>query len=289
MSQPLVVALEKLLASETTSAGSALTPAQREALDRFARQTGAVRIQPAGRGVVYQIVHRTVLEEHLQSLRPHAAEALSKKLPERARNIASLRSSKTGSDTHATHYLLLKAISPGVRWTQGEGRVLDLSSQTEVAGVAALAIQANDTWHSDHPLWLVENQALFDRLDWLPPDATGSIAYYAGQLPGWLLAWLATRRSQKIILFPDYDGIGLANYARLLEATQMPCEFWLMPGWQRKLPQYGNREIWRDNRAQFEAALQRLPLDALAPELAALCQALRAQGLALEQEAVWAP
>ena len=287
MSQPLVVALEKLLAGEITTAGSTLTPAQREALDRFARQTGAVRIQPAGRGVAYQVVHRPVLEEHLQSLRPHAAATLSKELPERARNIASLRSSKCGTDTHATHYLLLKAIGPDVRWSQGEGRALDLSAQTAIAGVAALAIQPDDAWRSDHPLWLVENQALFDRLDWLPPHATGSIAYYAGQLPAWLLAWLATPRCQQIILFPDYDGIGLANFSRLLEASQTPCEFWLMPGWQRKLQQYGNQQIWRDNHAQFEAALQRLPLETLAPEFAALCQALRTRGLALEQEVVW--
>lgn len=289
MSLPLIAALEKLLAGEATTAGSTLTPAQRAALDCFARQTGAVRIQPAGRGVVYQIVHRPVLEEHLRSLRPHASEDLKADLPERARNIASLRASKTGADTHVTHYLLLKAIGPDVRWTRGEGWGLDLSAQTEVAGVAALAIQADDTWHSEHPLWLVENQALFDRLDWLPPDATGSIAYYAGQLPAWLLAWLTTPRSQQIILFPDYDGIGLANYARLLEASRTPCEFWLMPGWQRKLPQYGNQQIWRDNHAQFEAALQCLQLATLAPEFAALCQALRVQGLALEQEAVWAP
>lgn len=287
MSQPLVAALEKLLAGETTTAGSTLTPAQRAALDRFARQTGAVRIQPAGRGVAYQIVHRPVLEEHLQSLRPHAPENLSKNLPERARNVASLRSSKSGTDTHATHYLLLKAIGPDVYWSQGEGKTLDLSEQTAIAGVAALVIQPDDAWCSDHPLWLVENQALFDRLDWLPPDATGSVAYYAGQLSAWLLAWLATPRCQQIILFPDYDGIGLANYARLLEASQTPCEFWLMPGWQRKLQQYGNHQIWRDNHTQFEAALQRLPLQYLNSEFAVLCQALRVQGLALEQESVW--
>ncbi len=40
-----------------------------------------------------------------------------------------------------------------------------------VLGAAALAIHAGSTWRSEHPLWLVENQALFDRLDWLPSSS----------------------------------------------------------------------------------------------------------------------
>ena len=301
MSRTLVAALARLLevSGEASQAGtchaSAFTASQRQALEDLGRKTGALRLKPGGRGSVYEIVSLEVLTTHLRSLRPQRAVDIDPSIPRRAANIAHSRSSKGRAHGHDLHYLLVKAISGGVFWrgkseaqNDEEERVFDLTHATNAAGAGVLAISEEDHWRSDQPLWLVENQALFDRLDWLPFGSHGTVAYYAGQLPGRLLKWLAYRpRASEVIVFPDYDGVGLLNYARLLESCVGPKSFWLMPNWQTLLKTYGSHAVWQNTRSDFENALPRL-LAAEAPkEVIEMCAALRAQGLALEHEAVW--
>lgn len=290
MSRALAAALEKLLAAPAPDrvAATLFTPAQRRALDAFARQTGALRLVTQGNGVSYQVRDRALALLHCRQLRPTTQAGLSPDLPARAGNIARMRDSKARAHGHAIAYLLLKAIGPGVRWERGDGVGLDLSQATRDAGVAAIAISAEDAWHTAGPVWLVENQALFDRLDWLPPEAHGSVLYYGGQLSGLLLAWLGQRaRGERLVFFPDYDGVGLLNYCRLRERSRAPVTFWLMPHWQQLLQTYGSNTLWRKTSAQFHRALQRLPGGTMPAELALLCQALAAHGLALEHETVW--
>lgn len=288
MSRALADALDRLLAGQGSAAATSFTPAQRRELDAFARQTGAVRRVAQGRGVSYQVSDMALAQAHLAALRPMARDQLDPLLPARANHIARMRNSKGGSHGHGTGYLLLKAAGPDVTWQNGEGVRLDISSATHSAGVAGLAFTPADDWHSAQPVWLVENQALFDRLDWLPAGTHGSIVYYGGQLSNLLLDWLAQRsRTDRIMFFPDYDGVGLLNYCRLVEKTQSECEFWLMPGWQDLLRKYGSNGIWQNTCKDFHVAYARLEQRGMAPELNALCQALSLHGLALEHEAVW--
>lgn len=288
MSRALIAALEKLVTNETDVPASALTAAQRVTLNEFARTTGAVRTKPHGAGLVYQIANLPLLQEHLKSLRPHRAEDLIDSLPARAANIAKTRNSKGKGHRHAHYYLLIKPIGPKVTWHHEDGRTLDLSGVSAIAGAGALAIQADDAWYTEQPLWLVENQALFDRLDWLPPDANGTITYYGGQIHGQLLNWLAARRrTPELIFFPDYDGVGLLNYAKLLETACCPCIFWLIPDWKMLLQKYGNHFVWQNTLSDFHAALPRLQAAKMTDEIQELCFALSTSGLALEHEAIW--
>jgi hypothetical protein len=134
----------------------------------------------------------------------------------------------------------------------------------------------------------VENQALFDRLDWLPPRSNGTVAYYAGHLPGRLLNWFACRpRASEVIIFPDYDGVGLLNYAKLLEVCCSPTTFWVMPDWRNLLKTYGTNQVWQNTQLDFQAALPRLKAAGAPEEVIELCAALSDQGLALEHESVW--
>ena len=288
MSRALADALDKLLNTPGASAATLFTPAQRRQLDVFARHTGALRLITQGRGASYLVTNATLARAHLAQLRPVAIAALDASLPARANNIARMRDSKGRGHTHAKGYLLLKAIGAHVTWQRGDGAVFDLSASTALAGAAAIAIETDDAWHTDAPLWLVENQALFDRLDWLPLDAHGSIAYYGGQLSNLLLDWMAQRaRAGAIVFFPDYDGVGLLNYARLREKSRAPVDFWLMPDWAARLQKYGSNRVWQNTRKDFAAALNRLDAPGMPVALTALCQAMSAQGLALEHEAVW--
>ena len=292
MSKTLQAALAKLIEHPEGLPASALTPAQRKVLEAWGRNTGAMHATPSGRGVIYKVRDSSVLNAHLQSLRPHSQDALPASLPQRAANIALARNSKGRAHSHSTHYLLLKSVGDHVIWRNAEGRMLHLAEATATAGVGALAVQADDTWHSEQPLWLVENQALFDHLDWFPQGQASSIAYYAGQLNGKLLEWLASQaRTPKLVLFPDYDGVGLQNFARLKKLSITPPRLWMIPKWRELLQTYGSASLWQNTRLQFEAASQALLHGALESdtenEWLELIQAMRETGLALEQEVVW--
>lgn len=288
MSRALADALEKLLAHAEQAPASVFTPGQRSALDQLARTTGFLIARPQGRGVSYRIGNRAGLEAHLRTLRPDTAATLAQDLPRRAANIATHRDSKAGFAHHSFHYLLLKAVGADVCWRNDDGRALDLSAFTESAGAGVLAIQDGDNWQSDQTLWLVENQALFDNTSWLPQHTRASIAYYAGQIPSRLITWLAHQsRAPEVVLFADYDGVGLQNFVRLRENIATPCTFWLMPNWHDLLRKYGSNQIWLNTHADFAAATTRLAALHPPAELLALCAAMSREGLALEHEAVW--
>ena len=293
MSDPLAAALRRLHLSAVPVPASQFTEAQRKALGEFLRRSqGAIRHSTQGRGAVYEIVRPEAIELELRRLLPGAVEPISEALTGRSRNIAQARDSKAGVQAHERGYLLVKAIVPEVAWHSARKGCLDVAAVCRVAGAAALEITPEDDWCTEQPLWLVENQAVFERMDWLPSGASGSLVYYGGNLTRLQLAWLARRRrTPEILHFPDYDGVGLQNYASLLEAAFDPVQLWLMPGWRDLLRRFGNARIWQENRLRFDAVARRLaqrdpPLD---PEVAHLLQELRACGLALEQEAVWLP
>ncbi|MBC7501554.1 MAG: hypothetical protein H7315_13810 [Herminiimonas sp.] len=122
----------------------------------------------------------------------------------------------------------------------------------------------------------------------MPPDAHGSLVYYGGQLSNLLLEWTAhCNRAEKIIFFPDYDGVGLLNYARLVEKSITAVEFWLIPNWQPLLQKYGNNAVWQNTRPDFEAAVFRIKNHKILRELAELYERMSTSGLALEHDAVW--
>lgn len=281
--QTLRAALLKLQNKGSVPA-SQFTLAQRNALDRFARQTGAVSCQRLGRGEVYCVCDPAIFEAHVIELSPQLGHSIAQQLPLRAQHVAHARNSKARHHQHCSYYPLLKAVGDSVTWREGEcGAELALSTLTHDFGAATLCVQSNDAWHTEQTLWLVENQALFDRTDWLPEGTLATLMYYGGQLDGRLLTWLSRRsRASRVILFPDYDGVGLANFARLYEVLGDACECWLMPQWESKLARYGSNLLWRATLRHFAGAVDHLP--AYLRELTTQMQRL---GLALEQEAVW--
>jgi hypothetical protein len=80
------------------------------------------------------------------------------------------------------------------------------------------------------------------------------------------------------MFFPDYDGVGLLNYCRLIEKVQSECEFWLMPGWRDLLRKYGSNSVWQNTCKEFNAALAHLEQRGMPPEPDQLCQALSLHG-----------
>jgi len=117
------------------------------------------------------------------------------------------------------------------------------------------------------------------------------LVYYAGQLSDVLLQWLSEqKRTNEVILFPDYDGIGLTNYARLVNSLHpdSTLHFYWLPDWENKLATFGNAEIWLKTRVQFENAFEKLSaMNALNDDLIKLGHLSQQHGKALEQESIW--
>lgn len=290
MSRVLAGGLIKLYRSSGSVPVSQFTDAQRGALDDYGRQTGAIHSAVSGRGRVYEVVRRTGIELKLKELRPGAIEDIDASLPFRAQNIALSRSSKAGRRRHQSGYLLIKNAGITALWqSQTQGR-MDVAKQCNIGGVSALQISPQDDWFTTEPLWLVENQALFDDLSWIPAGTRGSVIYYAGQLSNLQLEWFRHRcRASQIVHFPDYDGVGLLNYARLAKVSTCPVDFWLIPGWEELLQRYGNAELWQKTRSQFNSAKGAISEEkgSASAELTLLMDKMIQAGLALEHEAVW--
>ena len=316
---PLYSALKRLLEADGNLPTSALTASQYKELTEFGLRTRSVNYTKSGRGGLFRVVEPLVVEQHWRELCPVEADEMNQAWPERSRNLASFRDTKQGPTQHCFHHVFLKAVSScdqnaklsdqrvhaphpataeqcsGVKemvsWKRGQ-TTLDLSQTTRDIGIAALSLNSDDGWYTDQPVWLIENQAPFDRTDWFPAtEPSASLIYYAGQIPAKLLDWLAIHpRTSDLVLFPDYDGVGLSNFWRLYEKLEGRCRLWLMPDWRNKLTRYGNAKLWQKTRQDFDLAFSRIsscPFDPALSDTLELMFAMQEKGLALEQESVW--
>jgi hypothetical protein len=283
-------AIKRLLDSEGPLKQSEFSIAVRKQLDEFALRTRQIEVMREGRGTVYRILNRAGLQNYFQQLHPIDPSALPEDLPDRSRNIGVNRNSKKGRSGHETHYLLMKSWDEDVVWQNGEC-ALPVATLTRQFGAAVLQINTYQAWYCNRKLLLVENQALFDRTDWLESDFDGCLIYYAGQISDLMLNWFSLiPRCPRLVLFPDYDGVGLNNYVRLAEAlhNETALNFFWMLNWQRKLVKFGDPNIWSNTRTQFENAFSRLENMGLAEEcFMELANLSQRHGKTLEQEAIW--
>jgi hypothetical protein len=289
MSQALVKALTRLIEVYPDSiAGSTLTSSQKKLLEEFSRKTQSVQVTPKGRGVVYGILDMDVVKVTLEQLAPN--QNVSPSAPQRAVNIASTRSSKQGRVGHDVTYVLAKAVANPL-WESSGGPTDHLNVATEEFGVFSLEVggERNRDLNTHHSIWLVENQALFDRLDWLPNNEPTTVIWYRGQLHNKLIDWLSVpERAPKVYFFADYDGVGLSNFRRLNERLKERAEFWMMPNWKELLNRYGQNQLWVDTAREFNSFLENNSnLLVQSSHLQALVLEMQTNGLALEQESIW--
>lgn len=289
MSQVLAKALTRLIEAYPDSiAGSILTPSQKKQLDEFSRKTQSVQVTPKGRGVVYGILDMDVVKVTLEQLAPNQNVPTS--APQRAVNIASTRSSKQGRVGHNVTYVLAKTVANPL-WEVSGVLTEHLNAATEEFGVISLEVggERNRGLNTRHSIWLVENQALFDRLDWLPNNEPTTVIWYRGQLHKKLIDWLSVpERAPMVYFFADYDGVGLNNFRRLNERIKERAEFWMMPNWKELLNRYGQNQLWVDTAREFDS-FERNSQTILeeSTEVRELVTEMKKHGLALEQEAVW--
>lgn len=286
----LINSLNRLLVGNVELTASAFTVKQRTELEQFARDTRLISITKKGRSIKYQISNKEGVINFINSQQPLTDQQLDSSLPDRSRNIGKEKNSKKGITAHESCYLLMKSWNQNLQWLNESSEMIP-AVLTDSFGVASVEITISDRWQTNGPIWFVENQALFDQSDWLPNDFNGCLIYYAGQLPNVLMTWLSeAKRCPEIVLFPDYDGIGLSNFARLAESlnANTPLSLYWMPDWEYKLETFGNSEIWLKTRVMFENAYKKLErMERLDSDLIKLAKLSQLYGKALEQESIW--
>lgn len=187
---PLIRALVRLLSSAGRVPTAEFSASERSALVEFSRSNGGLRLVMVGRKSDYAITNRAALERHINQL--HPGWVPSSQVP-----AMPAAASSTATDGVGVFYLLLKAVSADACWTDGASappRTLQIASQQQCAGVAALALRYDDAWRTEGVLWIVEQQAQFDTIDWLPVGASGTLAYCIAPAQAGLRQWLAYGR-----------------------------------------------------------------------------------------------
>lgn len=289
MSKVLVASLKKLLDGYPEPlVASSLTKAQKRSLDEFASDTRSVQAVKKGRGVVYQVIEIDVVKLRLHKLMP--AYNVATDVPQRAANLAKARNTKQGKASHDRSYILLKTVN-NPRWFDGNQSVSELHENTRRFGVCSLEIggEKNSDLFSKDSIWLVENQALFDQMDWLPTNEAVTVIWYRGQLHNKLIDWLSSsNRAPLVYVFADYDGVGLNNYRRLRDSLVDRAKFWIMPEWRHLLNSFGQNELWQSTSNDFELFIKQSNHWLYeSPQLLELVTEMQKKGLALEQESVW--
>lgn len=272
------------IAEENEVPYSQIPNSARIRLQKWGESTGAICIERAkvGAGRVFRLINQRIVEKEIKFIDP--GFDIGSLSSSRLRNLAINKDTKAGRTTLECFYFPCKAV--------GESLVIneiDVSTVTKAFGCFALSVTENSEgiiFNGD--LILVENQQLLDNLNWVPSDFKGIILYYAGNLSSRLRSWIKKSSFTGIILFPDYDAVGISNFVNLLDDVPNARWFWI-PDWKEKLAKYGCKELRKKGNqdTMFENLWVRFKEKGFPDsELENLMNEIRKQGKMLEQEAV---
>ena len=260
---------------------SSIAQSLRKELEIWAERKGCISIQKVGKGKVFRVVDEKTLEWEIARLAPKKD---LDDLPARVQNLAKNSNTKAGQTTLDFSYFLCKTVGDGVI-VNG----VDVSFITKSLGCFALPIKDDsDGFECNGSLILVENQQLIDDVKWVPTDFVGVVLYYAGNLSARLRAWLTKSSFAGVILFPDYDAVGISNYANLVE-TMPDARWYWMDDWENKLIEHGSSELRKKENqgALFENLWNRFKENGFPDEkMESLMIEIRKRGKMLEQEVV---
>jgi len=274
--------LEKLAEfGETPS--SSIPQSIRKKLEQWGERTGAVSVERQGRGSVFRVKSLVILSNEIRAISPQVE---TESESSRAINLGRFGDTKTGNSRHEIIYYLGKSIGPDVRVSQYSTSVNLIEISTFTGSFVIPISDRFGPWESDFPLLLVENQAVFDDTSWIESGWSGIILYYQGNLSDRLLSWLAKSSITSVTIFPDYDGVGISNFARLKSAVPSANWFW-KSGWEFALLKFGNQSLWQkeDQRSQVEKWSDLWDSEEYPdPQLKELIKLMRIEGKMLEQE-----
>lgn len=268
------------LKSAGSITSSSLTSAIYKELENIGVSRGFLTVEKSGRGKCLKVINSQILESEIKRISPDIDSI--ENLPDRVQNLAINRDTKAGDKTLDFSYYTCKAVGENVI-VDG----IDVSAITNALGCFSLPVKDDSNGVCDNGiLLLVENQLMLDDLKWIPAEFKGVVLYYAGNLSDRLLNWIRHSTFAEVWLFPDYDAVGINNFARLKNVVPN-CKWFWMPNWESKLQKFGNPELRRkgNQQALFENLWNKFK-ETRFPDakLQNLMEEIRKNGKMLEQE-----
>ncbi|WP_300460112.1 hypothetical protein [Desulfobacula sp.] len=189
-----------------------IDPVNQQTLIDQCAKAGFVHWERSGRGGIYTLKHPEAVKTLLAATGYHGS---TESLTSKARAVARHKDAHKGRDDTL---LILLSATKEVMW-QNNGRSINIHQIVQDCGIAAILVKPGDNWVTQDPIALVENMDLlvyavryFETIHF-----QGSILYYSGWVSRRTLAWLNKQKNTPLVIFPDYDLVGLKNYLLLKE------------------------------------------------------------------------
>lgn len=284
MTNEVLLRLLMRLHDEKEIAYSSVASGARRELESWGERKGCIVVEKSGGGKKFKVTNQKILDWEIERLGPQID---LEKLPSRVQNLVVYKDTKVGETRLQFTYMLCKTIGENV-YASCKGFQIPASLLTEKIGCFALPVNDNDEGFSARNVMLVENQLLFDDTSWLPKAWNGILIYYGGNLSDRVLKWIEASSIEHLYLFPDYDAVGISNYANLLKFCNSAEWFW-MENWGCLLDKYGNASLWKkeNQQALFENLWTEFQKTAFpSAEIKHLMEMIRQKGKMLEQEVV---
>lgn len=279
MNNDVLLSLLTRILAEQEVPFSAIAQSARKELEVWADRKGCIVLERVGRGKCFRIADQKTLEWEIKRLSPNVDFS---NLPARLQNLAKNSDTKAGEKTLDYSYYICKAVGESVLVNQ-----MDVSSITKKLGCLALPVSENSLGGKcNAALLLVENQQMLDDLRWIPSSFRGIVLYYAGSLSSRLLNWIHKSAFTEIWHFPDYDAVGISNFANLINFVPSAQWYWI-PNWAEKLSKFGNKTLRNKGNqdSMFEHLWIRFKENGFPDsKLETLMIEIRKQGKMLEQE-----
>jgi len=235
--------LQKLLDNGSVTASSVSRSAWDEILPMLS--SGALRKEKTGAGSRLSLADRKAVAGQLERVRPNWTDTGN--APPRASAVRKYRDSKRAISNNPEP-IYLRSCRESCVWSNGINS-LDVADLTRIADIAAIATKTDDQWHSDAPIGLIENKEVFFHCERLYRQVEcGSFIYYGGNVPKRMNEWLAAReRAPLILLYADYDPVGLNNYLRLKQKIGAAVEFVVPPNFEELMEKWGKHQLLEKN------------------------------------------
>lgn len=281
MTNDVLLRLLARLFQENEISYTSVASGSRKDLESWGERKGCLVLEKIGNGKKFKVTNRKTLEFEINRLQPGFD---LNNLSSRLQNLAVNKNTKSGETTLDYSYCVCKAVGENVI-VNG----VDVSLLTASLGCFSLPISDNNVGvQCSASLMLVENQQLIDDLKWLPADFIGVVLYYAGNLSERVLNWIKQSTFASVWHFPDYDAVGISNYANLKNVLPEAQWYW-MPNWKSVFEKFGNKDLWaKDNQhAMFENLWAKFMENGFPDSLLKdLMEECRKQGKMLEQESI---
>jgi len=256
-----------------------------EEFKTFGAQKGCFFVEKNGRGRNFKISNQTILKNEINRLTPDVdLDSASY----RAKNLAINNDTKAGQTTLQFSHFHCKSVGEQI-CIENNGLIQDVSAVTKCLGGFNISIEDDsDGIKCNSNLILIENQQLLDDISWVPKGWNGILLYYGGNIHGRLLNWLKKSSFNEIIIFPDYDSVGISNFSRLKNEIPSVQWFWI-ENWEHLLKKYGKADLWNEPKqfSSFNNLWKNFEENTFPDaELKFLMQKMREFGKGLEQEIV---